>query len=227
MKRVLIIEDDLNIADLQKDYLEMNDYEVVIETDGVKGYETAIAGDFNLYIVDIMLPNMDGFQIIKQLRLKNDIPLIVVSARDDEVDKIRGLGLGANDYMTKPFSPSELLARVKTHMTYYDKLVGRETISNYIYKGIEINNDSRLVKVNSKEIKLTTKEYDLLWFLATHPNKVFTKEDLFDEIWSMELIGDTATVAVHIQRIRKKIEKDPGNPEYIETLWGTGYRFKG
>lgn len=208
MKQILIIEDDKNIADLQKDYLEINGYEATVEHNGKAGYELAMKGDYNLIIVDIMLPDMEGFEIIKSVRLEKDLPIIVVSARDEDIDKVRGLGLGANDYMTKPFSPAELLARIKTHITYYEKLAGiSHKKTDYAFKGLEIDDASRTVKVNGKVIKLPTKEYELLWYLATHPNKVHTKEALFDKIWGMDPVGDMATVSVHIQRIRKKLRK--------------------
>lgn len=228
MKRIMIIEDDDSIASLEKDYLEISGYEVIVATDGQVGYDMVVSGKFDCLIVDIMLPSLDGFKIIKGIRERMDIPIIVVSAKSEDFDKVRGLGLGANDYMTKPFSPSELYARVKSHIGYYDKLKGVGNHQKvYTFKGLEINHDSHLVLVNNKPIKLTTKEYDLLWYFVSHPGKVFSKETLFDEIWGLDPLGDTATVAVHVQRIRKKIEKDPGNPEYIETLWGTGYRFMG
>lgn len=228
MKHILIIEDDIHIADLQKDYLQINGYEVTVANNGKDGLELALNNTYNLFVIDLMLPIVDGYEIIRQIRSKMEVPVIIVSARDDDIDKIRGLGLGANDYMTKPFSPAELIARIKSHITRYEKLLGiNDLTSSYSYKGLEIDNKSHKVMVNNQVVRLTNKEYDLLWFLAMHPNIVYTKEALFDEIWGQENFGETSTVPVHIQRIRKKIEKDSSNPEYIETLWGTGYRFNG
>ncbi|EKQ56457.1 MULTISPECIES: response regulator transcription factor [unclassified Clostridium] len=226
MKQILIIEDDINIAELEKEYLQLNGYKVEIIQDGAQGLKQALMGIYDLIIVDLMLPGKDGYTIVKEVRDKYEIPIIIVSARSEDIDKIKGLGFGADDYLTKPFSPAELVARIKSHMIRYERLSGKK-IQNCVlsHKSLEIRTDSHKVFVNSKEVILTTKEYELLVFLASNPNIVFTKDQLFDNIWGEEYYGDTATVAVHIQKLRKKIEKDPGNPEYIETLWGTGYRF--
>ena len=175
-----------------------------------------------------MLQGIDGFEVCKTLREKKNIPIIMVSAKKDDIDKIRGLGLGADDYMTKPFSPSELVARVKAHMARYDRLVGSQAKVNDIIeiRGIRIDKTARRVYVDDVEKAFTTKEFDLLTFLAENPNHVFTKEELFREIWDMESVGDIATVTVHIKKIREKIEYDTAKPQYIETIWGVGYRFK-
>lgn len=226
MKQILIIEDDNNIAELEKDYLELNGYKTELVQDGNLGLKKAILGTYDVVIVDLMLPGKSGYDIVKEIREKFEMPIIIVSAKSDDIDKIRGLGLGANDYLTKPFSPAELVARVKSHIVWYERLTGKKTsYETIIHKGLEIKTDSHKVYVNGKEVLLTTKEYELLIFIASNPNIVFTKEQLFDSIWGEEYYGDTATVAVHIQKLRKKIEKDQGNPEYIETIWGTGYRF--
>jgi DNA-binding response OmpR family regulator len=226
MKQILIIEDDLNIAELERDYLGLNGYVAEIVQDGTEGLEKAVSGRFDLVIVDLMLPHKDGYQITQEIRKKLEIPVIIVSAKSEDIDKIRGFGLGADDYMTKPFSPAELVARIKSHITRYERLQGKflgvEIISN---RGLEINTAAHKVFVDGKETQMTTKEYELLLFLAQNPNTVFTKEHLLDRIWGFAYMGDTATVPVHIQKIRKKIEKDPANPVYIETIWGTGYRF--
>lgn len=228
MSKILIVEDEEAIADLEKDYLEMSGYEVVIENDGTKGLETAMNNDVDLIILDLMLPGVDGYDICKQVREKKNIPIIMVSAKKDDIDKIRGLGLGADDYMTKPFSPSELVARVKAHLSRYERLISSNQKSNDIVeiRGIKIDKTARRVYVNGEEKIFTTKEFDLLTFLAENPNHVFTKEELFREIWDMDSIGDIATVTVHIKKIREKIEYDTSKPQYIETIWGVGYRFK-
>lgn len=228
MSKILIIEDEEAIADLEKDYLELSDFEVTIENAGDVGLQTALSGDFDLIILDLMLPGMDGFEVCKKIREEKNVPILMVSAKKDDIDKIRGLGLGADDYMTKPFSPSELVARVKAHMARYDRLVGTNQKENDIVeiRGIRIDKTARRVYVNGEEKNFTTKEFDLLTFLAEHPNHVYTKEELFREIWDMDSIGDIATVTVHIKKIREKIEFDTAKPQYIETIWGVGYRFK-
>lgn len=228
MARILIIEDEESIAELQKDYLEINNYEVVIAKDGKTGCELVLKERFDLCILDLMLPGMDGFDICKAIREVKNIPIIMVSAKKDDIDKIRGLGLGADDYMTKPFSPSELVARVKAHLARYERLVGStaETNEEVNIRGLRIDKTARRVFVNGEERNLTSKEFDLLLFLAEHPNRVYTKAELFSQIWDMESIGDIATVTVHIKKIREKIEFDSAKPQYIETIWGVGYRFK-
>ena len=228
MSKILIIEDEETIADLEKDYLEMSGYEVMIENDGTKGLEAAMSEDVDLVILDLMLPGVDGYDICKQVREEKNIPIIMVSAKKDDIDKIRGLGLGADDYMTKPFSPSELVARVKAHLSRYERLIGSNHKSNDMVeiRGIKIDKTARRVYVNGEEKIFTTKEFDLLTFLAENPNHVYTKEELFREIWDMDSIGDIATVTVHIKKIREKIEFDTSKPQYIETIWGVGYRFK-
>ena len=202
MSKILIVEDEESIADLEKDY--------------------------DLLILDLMLPGTDGFEICKRVREVKNMPIIMVSAKKDDIDKIRGLGLGADDYMTKPFSPSELVARVKAHLSRYERLIGSNAQENDIIeiRGIKIDKTARRVWVNGEEKNFTTKEFDLLTFLAQNPNHVFTKEELFKKIWDMDSIGDIATVTVHIKKIREKIEFNTAKPQYIETIWGVGYRFK-
>lgn len=228
MSKILIVEDEEAIADLEKDYLELSGFEVQVANDGVKGLELALSDDFNLVILDLMLPSVDGFEICRKVREEKNTPIIMVSAKKDDIDKIRGLGLGADDYMTKPFSPSELVARVKAHLARYERLIGSAVEENKIIeiRGLKIDTTARRVWVNGEEKNFTTKEFDLLTFLASHPNHVYTKDELFREIWDMESIGDIATVTVHIKKIREKIEYDTSNPQYIETIWGVGYRFK-
>ncbi|MCI7106071.1 MAG: response regulator transcription factor [Lachnobacterium sp.] len=228
MSRILIVEDEVAIADLEKDYLELSGFEVEIENDGRSGLNRALNEEFDLFILDLMLPEVDGFEICRQIREKKNTPILMVSAKKDDIDKIRGLGLGADDYVTKPFSPSELVARVKAHLARYERLIGSNVPENDIVeiRGIRIDKTARRVWVNGEEKQFTTKEFDLLTFLAEHPNHVFTKEELFREIWDMESIGDIATVTVHIKKIREKIELNTTKPQYIETIWGVGYRFK-
>ena len=228
MSRILIIEDEESIADLEKDYLELSDFQVHIENSGDKGLEAALEEDFDLVILDLMLPGMDGFDVCKRIREKKNIPILMVSAKKDDIDKIRGLGLGADDYMTKPFSPSELVARVKAHMARYDRLVGSAQKTNDIVeiRGIKIDKTARRVWIDGEEKTFTTKEFDLLYFLARNPDHVFPKEELFQKIWGFSSVGDIATVTVHIKKIREKIEYNTAKPQYIETIWGVGYRFK-
>lgn len=228
MSRILIVEDEATIADLERDYLELSGFEVEVANDGQTGLNKALNEDYDLVILDLMLPGVDGFEICRQMRAVKNTPIIMVSAKKDDIDKIRGLGLGADDYMTKPFSPSELVARVKAHMARYERLIGSAVEENKIIeiRGIKIDTTARRVWVNGEEKPFTTKEFDLLTFLASHPNRVYTKDELFSEIWDMESIGDIATVTVHIKKIREKIEYDTSKPQYIETIWGVGYRFK-
>lgn len=228
MSRILIVEDEISIAELEKDYLELSNYEVGIASDGETGESMALKGDYVLCILDVMLPGKDGFEICKAIRKEKNIPIIMVSAKRDDIDKIRGLGLGADDYITKPFSPSELVARVKAHLARYDRLVASTVPQNDVLeiRGLKIDKTARRVFVNNEEKVFTTKEFDLLLFLASNPNKVFSKDELFRNIWDMESIGDIATVTVHIKKIREKIEYDTSKPQYIETIWGVGYRFK-
>ncbi len=228
MSKILIVEDEISIADLEKDYLELSGFEVEIETSGEIGLQRALHEEFDLFILDLMLPNTDGFEICKKIREVKNTPILMVSAKKDDIDKIRGLGLGADDYMTKPFSPSELVARVKAHLARYERLIGSNMQKNEVIeiRGLKIDKTARRVYVNDEEKSFTTKEFDLLTFLAQNPNHVYTKEELFRKIWDMESIGDIATVTVHIKKIREKVEFDTTNPQYIETIWGVGYRFK-
>ena len=227
-KKILIIEDELAIAELERDYLELSGFSVDLEQDGSRGLRLALQGEYDLIVLDLMLPGTDGFEICRQVREKKDIPILMVSARKDDIDKIRGLGLGADDYMTKPFSASELVARVKAHLSRYERLRGSGRMENSILevRGIRIDSVGRRVFVNGEEVSFTTKEFDLLYFLASHPNRVFTKEELFREIWRMDSVGDIATVTVHIKKLREKIELNSAKPQYIETIWGVGYRFR-
>lgn len=227
MSKILIIEDDTAIAELEKDYLEINEFDVTLEKDGSAGAARALDEEFDLIILDLMLPGMDGFEICKLIREKKNTPIIMVSARKDDIDKIRGLGLGADDYMTKPFSPSELVARVKAHLARYQRLTSAGAEANEIIeiRDLVIDKTARRVTIKGEEKNFTTKEFDLLTFLAEHPNHVYSKEELFKEIWEMESVGDIATVTVHIKKIREKIEEDTSKPKYIETIWGVGYRF--
>ena len=228
MKRILIIEDEESIAELEKDYLELSGFEVEIENDGAEGLKKALSEEFDLFILDLMLPGVDGFEICRKVRDVKNTPIIMVSAKKEDIDKIRGLGLGADDYITKPFSPSEMVARVKAHLARYERLIGSSMPDNEIIeiRGLKIDKTARRVWVNGEEKNFTTKEFDLLTFLAQNPNHVYTKEELFNKIWDMESIGDIATVTVHIKKIREKIEFNTAKPQYIETIWGVGYRFK-
>ena len=228
MSKILLVEDEEAIAELEKDYLELSGFEVTIEMEGNAGLQRALSEDFDMIILDVMLPGMDGFEICERIRQEQNTPILMVSAKKEEYDKIHGLGLGADDYITKPFSPSELVARVKAHMARYDRLIGSSAEDNEVIKirGIKIDKTAHRVWVNGEEKQLTTKEFELLTFLAEHPNHVYSKEELFKEIWNMDSIGDIATVTVHIKKLREKIEINSNKPQFIETIWGVGYRFK-
>jgi DNA-binding response OmpR family regulator len=228
VKKILIIEDDKSIAELERDYLEIEDFSVEIALSGDEGLKMAIEEDIDLVLLDIMLPGADGFHICKAIRNEKDIPILMISAKKEDIDKIRGLGLGADDYIVKPFSPGELVARVKSHLARYERLISKEVQNDAIMiRGLQIDKASRRVFVNNHEVSLTTKEFDLLTFLALHQNRVFKKEELFELLWGLDSLGDISTVTVHIRKIREKIETDSSNPQYIETVWGAGYRFKG
>jgi DNA-binding response OmpR family regulator len=228
VQKILIIEDELSIAELERDYLQINGFECDIEVSGDKGLEKALREDYDLIILDLMLPKIDGFEVCRMIRGKKDIPILMVSAKKEDIDKIRGLGLGADDYITKPFSPSELVARVKAHISRYERLSKNfENKKDEVQiRGLSMNKSSRRVYLNGREVILTTKEFDLLWFLAQNPNRVFSKDEIFDRIWGMESLGEVATVTVHIRKLREKIEVDASTPQYIETIWGAGYRFQ-
>jgi DNA-binding response OmpR family regulator len=229
--KILVVEDDKEIASIEKDFLEINGFEVVIENDGLKGQALALSGDFSLIILDLMLPGKDGMAICREIRNKIDIPILMVTARMEDNDIIRGLGFGADDYIVKPFSPTELVARVKSHIARYERLTKASLDSpksNEIDFGwLRINNGTHRVFVNENEITLTQKEYELLLFLASNPEIVFNKEQIYDRIWGEDMYGDLKTVAVHINRLREKIEQNPSNPVHLQTVWGAGYRFIG
>ena len=227
-KKILIVEDDADISMVEEAYLESAGFETRILSEGTEVEGVIEKEHFDLILLDLMLPGVDGFEICRQIRSQKNTPIIMVSAKKDDIDKIRGLGLGADDYVTKPFSPSELVARVKAHLARYERLIGSNVEQNEVIeiRGLKIDKTARRVWVNGEEKSFTTKEFDLLTFLAGHPNHVYSKEELFREIWDMESIGDIATVTVHIKKIREKIEYDTSHPQYIETIWGVGYRFK-
>ena len=224
MKKILIIEDAASIAELERDYLMANGFEVTVIGDGREGLRKALEEEFALIVLDVMLPGADGFEICTEIRAHKNTPVLMVSARRDDVDKVKGLGLGADDYMVKPFSPSELVARVRAHISRYERLTNKAEGSTLSVRGLTIDIPARRVYVQGEEAVLKNKEFELLLFFAENPNIVFSKETLFDRIWGMDSLGDTATVTVHVNRIRDKIEHAD---KYIETVWGSGYRFRG
>jgi len=232
MKRILIIEDDISISDIVSEFLEINGYSVTVKADGLEGLNDALSGQYDMIILDLMLPSMDGFEICKRVRESVAIPLLMVTAKIEDVDKIRGLGLGADDYISKPFSLPELVARVKANLAQYDRVKSVSSPAQLsanreiCHGNIRINPKARRLYVDGIEVMCKTREFDLLHFLMTNPEIVFNKETLYERIWGMDALGEIRTVAVHINRIREKIEKDPQNPVYIETVWGAGYRFK-
>ena len=226
MDKILIIEDDVAIAEIERDYLELDGFAVEIAADGNVGSERGLSGEHSLILLDLMLPGMDGFAICRTLREQIDVPILMVTARQEDIDKIRGLGLGADDYIEKPFSPSVLVARVKAHLARYRRLTGSERTSGEIQiGGIRLNEETHRVYVDGREVELTNKEYELLLFFMLNVDVVFSREQLYERIWGWDAMGDSATVAVHINRLRKKIEQDPANPRYIVSVWGAGYRF--
>jgi len=228
LKKILIIEDDKSIAEIERDFLEISGFKTFIVADGLEGLNHASSGEYDLILLDLMLPNIGGYEICKKIRGIIDVPIIMVTARIEDIDKIRGLGLGADDYISKPFSPTELVARVKANLSQYERLkLGTAVENEEIQVGnVRINSKAHRVYVDGSEIEFKNKEYELLLFLVTNPDFVFNKELLYEKIWGMDAYGDIKTVAVHINRLREKIEKDPSNPIYIQTVWGAGYRFK-
>jgi len=234
VKEILIVEDDLSIAELQKDYLELAGFKVGISGDGLAALDLIQENDYDLLILDIMLPGLDGLEILRRIRDVKNIPVLLVSAKKEEIDKIKGFSLGADDYITKPFSPGELVARVKAHLGNYERLkravlergIKKTDNGTISIRGLKIEKEARRVYINGSEVNLAHREFELLLFLAENPNRVFGREEIFERVWGMEALGDSATVTVHINRIRDKIETDPGNPQYVETVWGAGYRFR-
>ncbi|MDR3332845.1 MAG: response regulator transcription factor [Synergistaceae bacterium] len=226
-KKILIVEDDTSIAEIERDFLEINGFQCLIAANGNDGLREALSDKYDLILLDLMLPGLDGYEITKRIRGSIDVPILMVTAKTQDSDKIRGLGLGADDYISKPFSPTELVARVKANLAQYDRLTAGNSVSGEIFAGnVRINAKARRVYVDEQEIDLKNKEYELLLFLASNPDIVFGKETLYERIWGMDALGDTATVAVHINRLREKIERDPSDPAHVETVWGAGYRFK-
>ena len=228
MKKILIIEDDISIAEIERDFLEMDGFEITIATDGTEGLKQASTNNFNLILLDLMLPGIDGYEICRKIRTKLDIPILMVTAKIEDIDKIRGLGMGADDYIAKPFSPTELVARVKSNLAQYERLTSAGIVkTEEVQAGhMRINILTHRVYVDNCEFEFKNKEYELLLFFVSNPDVVFSKEQLYERIWGMDAFGDLKTVAVHINRIREKIEKDAQNPIYIQTVWGAGYRFK-
>lgn len=224
-KQILIVEDDADIAAIERDYLELGGYAVTIAPDGRTGLEAALGQNFDLLLLDVMLPGVDGFTICKTVRAEKDIPILMVTARGEDVDKIRGLGFGADDYIEKPFSPSVLVARVKAHLAQYDRLKPAADAPQTITVGpLTADPATRKIEKNGRELQLKNKEYELLLFLMRHPEQVFSREDLYEMIWGLESMGDNITVAVHINRLREKIEEVPAEPKLLQTVWGVGYR---
>jgi len=232
-KKILIIEDDKSIAEIERDFLEINGFEVTVAANGSDGLREAAGGGekvYDLILLDIMLPGLDGYELARRLRgepYNLDIPILMVTAKTEDADKIRGLGLGADDYISKPFSPTELVARVKANIAQYDRLTTAQGRAEEIVAGdVRINAPERRVYVEGKEVELKNKEYELLLFLVSNPGVVFGKETLYERIWGMDALGDAATVAVHINRLREKIESEPSEPDHIQTVRGVGYRFR-
>ncbi|WP_299142485.1 response regulator transcription factor [uncultured Dialister sp.] len=226
-KRILIVEDDDDIASIEKDYLEVSGYQVTVEENGTAGLTEALTGDYDLILLDVMLPGMDGFQIVRKLRDKVDIPIMMVTAKRTDIDKIRGLGFGADDYIEKPFSPGVLVAKVKSQLAQYERLKGKaEERKKISISGITLEPDTHRIFVRGEEKVLPNKEFQLLEFLMVHADVVFSRESLYTRIWGMDSLGNTSTVPVHINRLREAVEEDPSDPKHILTIWGVGYKFK-
>lgn len=230
--KILIVEDDADIAGIERDYLEIAGYEVTVVDNGEDGLQEGLSGDYSLVLLDVMLPGMSGFDVCKQLRQKINIPILMVTARHDDIDQIRGLGLGADDYIGKPFSPPVLVAKVKAQIDRYNRLVnmttaGEEDSQNDVIETetITLQRKTHRVFVRGKEVSLTNKEFQLLEFLMLNKDVVFSRDDLYNHVWGLDSLGDSATVAVHINRLREEIEEVPAKPEHLMTVWGVGYKF--
>ncbi len=228
MKRILIIEDDDSIAAIERDYLVLAGFEVDIAATGGDGIALGRSGHYDLILLDLMLPGVDGFSVCRTLRGTLDIPILMVTARQEDIDKIKGLGIGADDYITKPFSPNVLVARIKANLAQYDRLKNADARdrARISLGSVTLHTDTRRVFVDGTEVPLKNKEFELLYFLMSNADIVFSREALYERIWGYDALGDNATVAVHINRLREKIERDPSKPRYIQTVWGAGYRFK-
>ena len=225
MANILLIEDDADIAAIERDYLSLAGYDVTIEPDGTRGLQAALTGSFDLLLLDLMLPGTDGFTICRPVREQKKLPILMVSARTGDADKIRGLGFGADDSIEKPFSPSVLVARLKVHLAQVERLQLSKQAENAITAGpLTAKLDARQIFKNGAELPLKNREYELLLFLMRHPGQVFSREDLCELIWGLESMGDNITVAVHVGRIREKLEDDPQNPKLLQTVRGVGYR---
>jgi DNA-binding response OmpR family regulator len=226
---ILVLEDDPSLSELVCDYLALYGYTFIAERDGRAGLAKALEGSFDLLILDLMLPGIDGFEICRRFREVSDVPVIILSARREDIDKIRGLGLGADDYMTKPFSPGELMARVKAHLARYERLTGSRTdgrARTIAIRGLLLDLDARTVRVSGRDIDLTPKEFELLHLLMANPDRVFPRDEIFDRIWGADHFGDASTVTVHVRKLREKIEENASEPHYLETVWGMGYRIR-
>lgn len=228
MKKILIVEDDVAIAEIEKDYLESNGYECDLVFDGGKALDVFFSKEYDLVILDLMLPNKDGYELCHEMRKFKDVPILLITAKTAVSDKVLGLGLGADDFISKPFDPAELVARVKSHLNRYERLKSSSKAEQdiIVVSDLKINQKAHVVIKNNEEIRMPVKEFELLYYLATHPNEVVSKEKLFEDIWGFDYMGDSATVTVHINRVREKIEDNPSRPKYIETVWGAGYKFK-
>ena len=228
MSKILIVEDDENILELEKDYIEASNMEAQGATNGNDGLELALNNDYDLILLDVMLPGINGFDICKKIRETKNTPVIFVTAKRDEIDKISGLGFGADDYIVKPFSPAELVARIKAHINRYKTL----TSQNEQEKDVLVRDNIKLFKntgeafVGDKEITLTKMEFEVLYILASHPNTIYSKAELFESVWGYDSLGDTSTLTVHINRLRDKIKEADENTDCIKTIWGRGYKFK-
>lgn len=227
MSTVLIVDDEKDIVNALEIYLKPEGYEILKAYDGNEAVQTINQTHVDLVLMDIMMPNMDGITATSKIRETSNVPVIFLSAKSEDTDKILGLNIGADDYITKPFNPSEVVARVKSQLRRYTMLGGTSTTSKHIINGgIELNDDSKQVKVDGNEISLTPVEYDILKLLMENPNKVFSSQDIYQEIWNEPFMNGENTVAVHIRHLREKIEINPSEPRYIKVVWGRGYKME-
>ncbi|MFC9712197.1 response regulator transcription factor [Paenibacillus sp. NPDC056933] len=225
-RKILIIEDEHDISRILRDYLVKNQYEAAIAVNGQDGLQMMDMLQPDYIILDIMLPDMDGIDVCREIRRRNNIPILILSARGNDTDKVLGLGFGADDYMTKPFSLSELLARINAHFRRYDSVTAEQEHPHLLRLGnLQIDKKAYRVTLDGNEVSLSAKEFELLFHLASHKNQVFSKSQLLDAIWGYAAYGDENTVTVYIRRLREKIEADPSHPSILKTVWGVGYKF--
>jgi DNA-binding response OmpR family regulator len=225
-QKILVVDDEPSIREVVGLYLERAGFRVTSAADGLTALEALTQQSFDLVVLDLMLPHVDGLEVTRRLRAEGNTPIIMLTARGEELDRILGLEMGADDYVTKPFSPQELVSRVRAVLRRVQQSTKESAERSLSYGELRIDPQKRLVEVGDQEVSLTAREFDLLWVLARHPRQVFNRDQLLDQVWGLTEYIDASTITVHVRRLREKIEEDPSNPRYIQTVWGVGYKFE-